>query len=43
MILFFGLLTTGLLCVAYSLYVEVDASGASATTNYLPYLRCSSP
>jgi hypothetical protein len=40
MILFFGLLTTG---VAYSMYVEVDASGASATTNYLPYLLCSSP
>jgi hypothetical protein len=43
MILFFGLMTTGLLYLAYSLYVDVDASGASATTNYLPYLLCSSP
>jgi inorganic phosphate transporter, PiT family len=37
MIIFFGVLAAGLLFVAYSIYVDVDAAGASATT-YLPYL-----
>ena len=36
-ILFFGLLAAGLLYVAYSLYADVDASGARITT-FLPYL-----
>ena len=36
-ILFFGLLAGGLLYVAYSLYADVDATGAKITT-YLPYL-----
>jgi PiT family inorganic phosphate transporter len=36
-ILFFGVLAAGLLFVAYSLYVDVDATGAKVTT-YLPYL-----
>jgi inorganic phosphate transporter, PiT family len=38
MILFFGSLAAGLLYVAYSLYADVDASGAKAATSYLPYL-----
>jgi inorganic phosphate transporter, PiT family len=38
MVLFFGLLAAGLLYVAYSLYADVDASGAKAATSYLPYL-----
>ena len=37
MILFFGVLGAGVLFVAYSLYVDVDASGMKTTT-YLPYL-----
>ena len=37
LILFFGVLAAGLLFVAYSLYVDVDATGAKVTT-YLPYL-----
>jgi PiT family inorganic phosphate transporter len=42
LILFFGFLGAGVLFVAYSLYVDVDASGMRTTT-YLPYLFCSSP
>src|SRR6202171_2954882 len=34
---FLGLLAAGLLYVAYSLYADVDASGARVTT-FLPYL-----
>jgi PiT family inorganic phosphate transporter len=37
MILFFGILAAGLLYVAYSLYVDVDATGTRVTT-YLPYI-----
>ena len=37
MIIFFGILAAGLLFVAYSIYVDVDATGAKVTT-YLPYL-----
>ncbi|NVN86152.1 MAG: inorganic phosphate transporter [Rhodopseudomonas sp.] len=37
MILFFGILGAGLLFVAYSIYVDVDATGVKVTT-YLPYL-----
>ncbi|MEA2958724.1 MAG: inorganic phosphate transporter, PiT family, partial [Alphaproteobacteria bacterium] len=37
LILFFGFLGAGVLFVAYSLYVDVDASGMKTTT-YLPYL-----
>ena len=37
MILFFGALAGGLLYVAYSLYVDVDATGAKITT-YLPFV-----
>jgi hypothetical protein len=37
MIIFFGILAAGLLFVAYSIYVDVDATGAEVTT-YLPYL-----
>ncbi|MBN9587362.1 MAG: anion permease [Afipia sp. 62-7] len=37
MILFFGILATGLLFVAYSIYVDVDATGTKVTT-YLPYM-----
>lgn len=37
MILFFGILATGLLFVAYSIYVDVDATGTKVTT-YLPYI-----
>jgi PiT family inorganic phosphate transporter len=37
MILFFGILGAGALFVAYSIYVDIDATGAKVTT-YLPYL-----
>src|SRR3979411_986000 len=37
MIVFFGILAAGLLFVAYSIYVDVNATGAKVTT-YLPYL-----
>src|SRR3979411_1523344 len=37
MIIFFGILAAGLLYVAYSLYADVDATGAKVTT-YLPYI-----
>src|ERR1700716_3829919 len=37
LILFFGFLGAGVLFVAFSLYVDVDASGMKTTT-YLPYL-----
>ena len=37
LILFFGFLAAGILYMAYSVYVDVDASGAPATT-FLPYL-----
>ncbi len=37
LILFFGVLAAGLLFVAYSLYVDVDATGARVTT-YLPFI-----
>jgi len=37
MILFFGFLAAGILYMAYSVYVDVDAAGAPATT-ILPYL-----
>src|SRR6201990_1577189 len=37
MILFFGVLAAGGLFVAYSIYVDIDASGAKVP-NYLPYL-----
>jgi PiT family inorganic phosphate transporter len=37
MIVFFGILAAGLLFVAYSIYVDVDATGTKVTT-YLPYL-----
>src|SRR5579871_5368847 len=37
MILFFGILAAGLMYVAYSIYVDVDATGTRVTT-YLPYL-----
>src|SRR6478752_1615747 len=37
MILFFGILAAGLLFVAYSIYVDIDATGARVTT-YLPYI-----
>ena len=37
MILFFGILAAGLLFVVYSIYVDVDATGAKVTT-YLPYI-----
>src|ERR1700757_529656 len=37
LILFFGFLAAGILYMAYSVYVDVDAAGAQATT-YLPYL-----
>jgi inorganic phosphate transporter, PiT family len=36
-IMFFGILAGGLLYVAYSLYVDVDATGARVTT-YLPFI-----
>jgi PiT family inorganic phosphate transporter len=36
-IIFFGILAAGLLFVAYSIYVDVNATGTKATT-YLPYL-----
>jgi PiT family inorganic phosphate transporter len=37
LILFFGVLAAGFLFVAYSLYVDVDATGAKITT-YVPFL-----
>src|ERR1700704_2134696 len=37
MIVFFGILAAGLLFVAYSIYVDVNATGTKVTT-YLPYL-----
>jgi len=37
MILFFGVLAAGLLFVAYSLYIDVDSTGARVTT-YLPFM-----
>ena len=37
LILFFGIMAAGFLFVAYSLYVDVDASGTRVVT-YLPYL-----
>jgi inorganic phosphate transporter, PiT family len=37
MIAFFGILAAGLLFVAYSIYVDVNATGIKVTT-YLPYL-----
>src|SRR6266403_5324504 len=37
MIAFFGILAAGLLFVAYSIYVDVNATGTTVTT-YLPYL-----
>src|SRR5467141_1655478 len=37
MIVFFGILAAGLLFVAYSIYIDVDATGTKVTT-YLPYL-----
>src|SRR5437660_12781177 len=37
MIVFFGILATGLLFVAYSIYVDVNATG-TRVTSYLPYL-----
>jgi inorganic phosphate transporter, PiT family len=37
LILFFGILAAGFLFVAYSLYVDVDETGAKVTT-YLPFI-----
>jgi len=37
MIMFFGILAAALLYVAYSIYVDVDATGVKVTT-YLPYM-----
>ena len=37
MILFFGVLAAGILFVAYSIYVDVQATGVRVTT-YLPYI-----
>ena len=37
MILFFGILAAGMLFVAYSIYVDVEATGAKVTT-YLPFI-----
>src|SRR6266568_2433885 len=37
LIIFFGVLAAGLLFVAYSIYVDVNATGAKVTT-YLPFL-----
>src|SRR5689334_19491178 len=37
MIIFFGILAAALLFVAYSVYVDVDATGTKVTT-YLPYI-----
>src|SRR5258706_15346728 len=37
MILFFGIMAAGLLYVAYSIYADIDATGAKVTT-FLPYL-----
>src|ERR1700749_4819337 len=36
MIIFFGILAAGLLYVAYSIYADIDATGAKVTT-FLPY------
>jgi PiT family inorganic phosphate transporter len=36
-ILFFGFLAAGILYMAYSVYVDVDAAGVTTTT-YLPYI-----
>ncbi len=37
MILFFGILAAGAIFVAYSIYVDIDATGTKVTT-YLPYV-----
>jgi PiT family inorganic phosphate transporter len=37
LIIFFGILATGLLFVGYSIYIDVDAAGTKVTT-YLPFL-----
>jgi len=37
MIIFFGILAAGLLYVAYSIYADIDATGAKVTT-FLPYI-----
>jgi inorganic phosphate transporter, PiT family len=37
LILFFGILATGFLFVAYSLYVDADETGTKVTT-YLPFI-----
>jgi inorganic phosphate transporter, PiT family len=37
MIMFFGILAAGLLFVVYSIYVDIDATGAKVTS-FLPYL-----
>ena len=37
MIMFFGIMAAGLLFVAYSIYVDIDATGAKVTA-WLPYL-----
>jgi inorganic phosphate transporter, PiT family len=37
MIIFFGILAAGLLFVAYSIYADIDATGAKVTT-FLPYI-----
>jgi PiT family inorganic phosphate transporter len=37
MIIFFGILAAGLMFVAYSIYVDVNATGTKVTT-YLPYM-----
>src|SRR5580692_9885601 len=37
MIIFFGIIATGLLFVTYSIYADVDATGTTVTS-YLPYL-----
>src|SRR5262249_56115186 len=37
MILFFGFLAAGVLYMAYSVYVDVDAAGVRTTT-YLPFI-----
>ena len=37
MILFFGILAAGAIFVAYSIYVDIDATGTKVTT-YLPYI-----
>ena len=37
MIIFFGILATGLLFVAYSIHADIDATGTKVTS-YMPYL-----